>query len=311
MSARRPSPGRRPAQAPAARPGRGGHLPLIVLSALVGVVLAVASAGRNPWDALFLDPMINVLLLFNNVLFGHFGVAIIIFTLFMRVVTLPLTIRQYRSTKALSAIQPRLQEIQKKYKDPKRRQEETMKLYREAGVNPLGCLLPMLVQFPVWIALYRALIIMVGGTPEGMLSLSRRIYPWSYLYQAVPLEQEFLWLHLGRPDTTFILPILVGITTYIQQKVSTSPTAVSREQQQMNQTLNWMMPLMFVWITMAVPSGLGLYWVVSNIIGVFVSYFVYGARGLDWRRVLLPLPSPAAPAKSKNAKREGHDQGRR
>ncbi len=302
--------GRRPVQAMAARPG-GGRLPLLVLSIVAGILLAVATAGRNPWDALFVDPMINVLLLFNNVLVGQFGVAIILFTLFIRVVTLPLTIRQFQSTKALAAIQPRLQEIQKKYKDPRRRQEETLKLYREAGVNPLGCLWPMLVQLPVWIALYRALMIMVGGTPEGMMSLSHRIYPWSYLYQAVPLQQEFLWLHLGRPDTTLILPILVGITTYIQQRVSTAPTAASREQQQINQTLNWMMPLMFVWITLAVPSGLGLYWVVSNIASVFISYFIYGARGVDWRRVLLPLPSPAAPAKPKTTKGEGHDRRRR
>jgi YidC/Oxa1 family membrane protein insertase len=304
MSSRTPSP------QVMGHPGRRERMPLLVLSMLAAALVMVASTGRNPWDALFVDPMINVLLLFNNVLLGHFGAAIIVFTLFMRAVTLPLTIRQFQSTKALTAIQPRLQEIQKKYKDPRRRQEETLKLYRQAGVNPLGCLLPMLVQFPVWIALYRALIIMVGGTPDGMLSLAHRIYPWPYLYQAVPLQQEFLWLHLGRPDATFVLPILVGITTYIQQKVSTAPAA-TREQQQMNQTLNWMMPLMFVWITMAVPSGLGLYWVVSNVASVFIGYFVYGARGVDWRRVFLPLPQPAAPAKSKTSKREGHDKGRR
>ncbi len=271
--------------------------------------MLVASSGRNPWDVLFIDPMINILLLLNNVFLGYFGVAIIVFTVLMRVVTLPLTLRQYQSTRALSAIQPRLQEIQKKYKDPRRRQEETLKLYREAGVNPLGCLLPMLIQFPVWIALYRALVVMVGGTPEGMVSLAGRIYPWAYLYEAVPLRQRFLWLHLGRPDVTFILPILVGITTWIQQKVSTPSSAATREQQQMNQMLNWMMPLMFVWITLAVPSGLGLYWVVSNIIGVVTSYFVYGSRGLGWRQLLLPQPTARTVSQPKG-KREGHVKGR-
>lgn len=191
-----------------------------------------------------------------------------------------------------------------------------MKLYREAGVNPLGCLMPMLIQFPVWIALYRALIVLVGGVPEAVVDLSQHLYPWPYLYSAIPLEQHFLWLNLGRPDTTFVLPILVGVTTYLQQKVSTtSSVATSPEQQQMNQTLNLMMPLMFTWFTLAVPSGLGLYWLVSNIISVGISYFVYGRRGIDWRRVLLPFPEPATTArgagKPTSAKRGEHERRRR
>jgi YidC/Oxa1 family membrane protein insertase len=293
----------------------GRRLYFLLLAAVFVAVFATAQAGRDPWHALFVDPLINFLVLFNNVLFGQFGLAIIFFTLFMRLVTLPLTIRQFQSTKAMSAIQPRVQEIQKKYKDPKRRQEELMKLYREAGVNPLGCLMPMLIQFPVWIALYRALIVLVGGVPEAVVDLSQHLYPWSYLYSAIPLEQHFLWLNLGRPDATFVLPILVGVTTYFQQKVSTTGSvATTPEQQQMNQTLNLMMPLMFVWFTLAVPSGLGLYWLVSNVISVGISYFVYGRRGIDWRRVLLPLPEPVAGSRGGRAstgRRGDHERRRR
>jgi YidC/Oxa1 family membrane protein insertase len=294
----------------------GRRLPAILLGLIVVAIFATVQAGRDPWHTLFVDPLINFLVLFNNVLLGQFGLAIILFTVFMRLLTLPLTVRQFQSTKAMSAIQPKVQEIQKKYKDPKRRQEELMKLYREAGVNPLGCLMPMLIQFPVWIALYRALIVLVGGVPEAVVDLSQHLYPWPYLYSAIPLEQHFLWLNLGRPDTTFVLPILVGVTTYLQQKVSTtSSVATSPEQQQMNQTLNLMMPLMFTWFTLAVPSGLGLYWLVSNIISVGISYFVYGRRGIDWRRVLLPFPEPATTArgagKPTSAKRGEHERRRR
>lgn len=294
----------------------GRRLYLLLLALVFVAVFATAQVGRDPWHTLFVDPLINFLVLFNNVLLGQFGLAIIFFTLFMRLVTLPLTIRQFQSTKAMSAIQPRVQEIQKKYKDPKRRQEELMKLYQEAGVNPLGCLMPMLIQFPVWIALYRALIVLVGGVPEAVVDLSQHLYPWSYLYSAIPLEQHFLWLNLGRPDATFVLPILVGVTTYLQQKVSTAgSTATTPEQQQMNQTLNLMMPLMFVWFTLAVPSGLGLYWLISNVISVGISYFVYGKRGIDWRRVLLPFPEPAATARGAgrptSSRRGDHERRRR
>ena len=309
------------------RPTLGQRLPVILMALITGAIFIAGSLGYNPWDAFFVNPLINLLILFNNAFLGAFGVAIIVFTVFMRLVTLPLTIRQFQSTWAMTALQPRLQEIQRKYKDPKRRQEETLKLYREAGVNPLGCLLPMLVQFPVWIALYHALNLMVRDVPEAIVGLSQRLYPWRYLYDSLPLEQRFLWLHLGQPDATFILPILVGVTTYLQQRVSTAPTTVtSREQQQMNQMLTWMMPLMFVWFTLLVPSGLGLYWLVSNVISVFISYFVYGARGINWRQVLLPMPTPAAtppkPTSSREApqedvrtspprKRESHARRRR
>jgi len=286
-----------PATPGPATPARANNLPFLMIIGALGAAIFISSnLGYDPWNALFINPLINVLVLFNNVLFHNFGVAIIVFTIFMRFVTVPLTIRQVQSTRAMSALQPQIQEVQKKYKDPKRRQEETMKLYKEAGVNPLGCMVPMLIQFPIWIALYRGLIIMVGGTPESLISLSQRLYPWSYLNQSAPLEQHFLWLNLGAADSTFILPILVGASTYVQQKlVSTTPTTPQQQQQQ--QMMNLMMPLMFVWITLAVPSGLGLYWMVSNVTQIVISYWILGRRAITWRQLLSLNPAPApAPA---------------
>jgi YidC/Oxa1 family membrane protein insertase len=220
----------------------------------------------------------------------------------MRLLTMPLTARQIRSSRALSTLQPKIQELQKKYKDPKRRQEETMKLYREVGVNPLGCLLPMLVQFPIWIALYRALRITVGGTPESFLDLSQRLYPWGYIEQALPLKTTFLWMDLGQPDTSLILAFIVFASTYVQQRLAT-PLTTDPRTQSTNQMMLWMMPLMFAFFTLQVPSGLGVYWAVSNIVGVIMYYFIYGPEQVNWRTILMP-PS-AAPAGQQAGRRGG------
>src|SRR3972149_10731623 len=123
----------------------------------------------NVFDLVLIDPMTNVLVLLATVFAGSFGIAIIVFTFIIRGLTFPLTIRQIRASRAMSAIQPRMQEIQKKYKDPRRRSEETMKLYREAGVNPAGCLLPMLIQFPIWIALYPTIRVVLGSPPHSFI----------------------------------------------------------------------------------------------------------------------------------------------
>jgi YidC/Oxa1 family membrane protein insertase len=254
------------------------------------------------WDLIFVNPITNALIVLNNIVLGNFGVAIILFTLLMRLLTMPLTARQIRSSRALSTLQPKIQELQKKYKDPKRRQEETMKLYREVGVNPLGCLLPMLVQFPIWIALYRALRITVGGTPESFLDLSQRLYPWGYIEQALPLKTTFLWMDLGQPDTSLILAFIVFASTYVQQRLASPPTTDPRTQST-NQMMLWMMPLMFAFFTLQVPSGLGVYWAVSNIVGVIMYYFIYGPEQINWRTILMP-PS-AAPAGQQAGRRGG------
>jgi YidC/Oxa1 family membrane protein insertase len=249
------------------------------------------------WTHLLVIPMTNLLVLFTVFAFGNFGIAIILFTIFMRLLTWPVQLSQFKSMRAMQEVQPRIQELQKKYKDPQRRSEETMKLYREAGVNPLGCIWPMLIQFPIWIALYQAIRITLGSTPESLFTLtSERLYSFDILRNAVPLDPHFLWMNLGQPDTTFIMAILTGATTYVQQKMTTPQTAnVDPQQAQMNQTMTIMMPLVFAYMTLQFPSGLALYWVATNVIGIALQYFYMGRR-ISWRQ-LLPLPAPApAPA---------------
>lgn len=248
------------------------------------------------WNDLMINPMINGLIILSRLLFGNFGLAIIVFTIIVRVVTVPLTLRQLRAGRRMQALQPKLQEIQKKYTDPKRRSEETMKLYRQEGVNPVGCLGPMLIQMPILFALYAVLTRTVGGTPESLASLSQRLYSWSFIHEAVPLATQFLWLDLGRPDGTYLMVVLVFITTWLQTKLTIghnmSGTQMSAQMQQTNQMMLWMMPVITAWFSINFPSGLALYWTIGNIIGIVTNYFVYG-----WHEK--PLSAIFAPASPK------------
>lgn len=253
------------------------------------------------WNLLLIDPMTNVLVFVAQVFGGNFGMAIIIFTLVMRIITWPLTASQYKQSKRMQEMQPKLQELQKRYKgkDPKKLQQETMALYKEAGVNPFGCLIPMLVQFPIWIALYQVINRTLGETPESFVTLSQTLYPIAFLHNAVPLDNQFLIWNLGKPDPTFILPIMVALTMYVQQKLITpapNPNATPQQlqQQQTMQMMTWMMPLIFGWFSLSVPAGLALYWAVSNLSGVVFQYFYMGRR-VEWKQMLQFGP-PRAPA---------------
>jgi len=246
------------------------------------------------WNTLVLDPMLNSLIVLYSVLFSSFGLAIVALTIIVRLATYPLTLRQLRSTKALQTLQPKLQEIQKKYaKNKTRLQREMMELYKEAGVNPAGCLWPMLVQIPIWIALYQSIMRALAATPESLLSLSQHLYSWSIVNQVVPLKEKFLWLDLSKPDGTIILAVLVGVTMWVQQKMVTAPAADPR-QESMNRMMLLMMPFMFGLFALQFPSGLALFWLVSNIIGIVMQYFMGG-----WGYLFGPPAVKVAPKERK------------
>jgi YidC/Oxa1 family membrane protein insertase len=294
-------------QAPARK--RGNPLPtLIFLGIFLGFVTMLFS-GADPFTILLIDPLLNFLLILNLLMLGQFGLAIILFTVILRIATIPFTIRQLQSTKAMQAMQPLQAEIQKKYKDPKRRQEELMKLYKEQNINPLGCFVPLLIQFLVFGCLYRALVYTSGGSPESLVGLAQRVYPLGILQNQIPLNQHFLWMNLGHPDPTFLVPLIVGASTYVQQRLSITPNANAQQQQQ-QQMMTWMVPLMLMFITLNLPSGVGVYWVVSNVFSLFASYYVYGKKVLSWKQLLpVPLEAPAPAARPKKpATREGGAQ---
>jgi YidC/Oxa1 family membrane protein insertase len=254
----------------------------------------------NPWDIIIGNPVLNVLIALSHILDGSFGLAIIALTIIVRLVTWPLNKRQLNSTKALQEMQPKIQELQKKYgKNQQKLQQEMMKLYKEAGVNPLGCLWPMLVQFPIWIALYQAIMRALATTPENLLDLAQRLYSWGIVNQAIPLSSQFLGLDLGQTASAngglgLLLAIMVGGTMWIQQKMTQAP-AVDPRQESTSRMMTLMMPLMFGFLTFTFAAGLGLYWAVSNIIGIIAQYFVTGG----WGYLKFQSPFQRASAKGK------------
>ena len=220
-----------------------------------------------------LDPMINFLIILNNVLFDKYGLAIIAFTIVVRVITFPLTMRQLNQTRAMQTLQPQIQQLQKKFTAPKRRQQEIMKAYKEAGINPLGCLGPMVLQFPVLIALFYAIRQTLAVSPEALSNLYGHVYDWHFLEASVPLSTNFLGMNMA--ESSLIMVVLVGGTTWIQTR--TSQTVVTddraRAQQQMMQ---WLLPVMFMFFTFSFPSGVALYWVVTTIVSIAFNIITYG-----------------------------------
>jgi len=251
----------------------------------------------NTWDLIILNPMINVLIVLSSYLFNSFGLTIIVLTIITRAAMYPLTLKQLRASRKMQEIQAQVAEIRKKYaKDKQKAAQEQMRLFKESGVSPAGCVLPMLVQFPVWIALYQSIIRVLAMAPEDFLSLSRHLYSaWTSVFSQVPLESQFLWLDLALPDRWLLLPILVGGTMWLTQKMMISHTADPQQQAQ-SQMMLWMMPMMFAFLTLTFPSGLALYWVTSNIIQIVMQYFVTG-----WG----PLASSLAGRKSTGDKKIG------
>jgi hypothetical protein len=174
------------------------------------------------------------------------------------------------------------------------------KVYREFGINPR---LPGAYANPVrrLRGAVPGLAFTVGGNPESLVGLSQRLYHWSFLRDGLPLDQHFLWLNLGKPDGTYILPLLVFVTTYVQQKVSQTPNP-NPQQAQTQKMMTWMMPLVITSFMLSLASGVGVYWVISNLFSLFQSYYVYG-REFDWRKILPIALPPAEPGKGSAARR--------
>jgi YidC/Oxa1 family membrane protein insertase len=248
------------------------------------------------WNTIIFQPLLNLLLFLYALIGRNFGLAVILFTVLVRVATLPFTMQQMRSAKASQDMQPKLAELQQKYKNDKEKlAQEQMKLYKESGVNPLGCLVPTLIQLPIWFGLYQSITAALPQNPLQLLNLARHIYvrfPFlSNLLPAsmVPLNPKFLWLNLGRPDPYYIIPILTVASMWLQQKMMAAPNA-DPQQQAMSQSMELMMPLMFGWITLSMASGLGLYFVATNVVGVVQQYFTSG-----WGSLATLLKKPSKP----------------
>jgi YidC/Oxa1 family membrane protein insertase len=239
------------------------------------------------WNSFILDPMVNLLLWFYGLLGQNYLLAIIVFTALTRLITYPLTMQQQKSTTSMQEMQPQLNKLKEKYKsDQETLNRKTMELYQEAGINPLGGCLPMLVQFPILIGLYNAMRLSLAAAPMELITLSQHIYQpvpdWlRWLPDAasqIPLNSRFAWLNLASPDPLFILPVVVFVTTWLQNKLITPPSS-DPQQAAMAQSMQLTMPLMIGYFALNFPSGLAIYWVVGNII-TFVQYMMMGKASL-------------------------------
>lgn len=265
------------------------------------------------WDTLIINPMINTLLWIYGAV-GSFGIAIIVFTILVRLLTYPLTAQQMRSAQGMQELQKskKFQDLQKKYKDDKQKlQQEQLKLYQEMGINPLGSCLPTLIQFPIIIGLYQAVIRALAVTPVQLLDLSGHIYPFVDAANLIPLNNQFLWMDLSQPERLMIpglsfgipvLAIVVVATTFLQSKLMTPATGAGEQGAQMTQAMNLYMPILMGYLALTFASGLALYFVASNL----VSILQYGAMGRLNLDNLLPSRSKEAdPKDQKKAGSEG------
>jgi YidC/Oxa1 family membrane protein insertase len=244
------------------------------------------------WD-LFISIFVNVLIWIYDVVGNNFGLAIILFTILIRIVTWPLNAQQMKGAAAMQALQndKDWQAIQKKYaKDKEKLAQEQMRVYREKGINPFSSCLPTLIQFPIIIALYQSIIRALASTPLDLLKLSRSI-SLPNVSDLIPLNSKFLWMDLGRPESVLIfglaiptLALVVAITTYVQAKLTMPTSATPGDQSAaMSGMMSIYMPLLLGYFAITFASGLSVYFITSNVLGI-VQYAMQGKA--NWHNLI-------------------------
>ena len=223
---------------------------VLSLAAIGSLTLFLAACSNKPvtshstglWDHYIVYNFSRFIIWLSNNC-GGYGMGIIIFTIIIRVLLLPLMFYQTKSMLKTQELAPKLKAIQKKYSSRDREsmvkmQEETSKLYKEAGVNPWASMLPMIIQLPIMWALYQA----IWRTPELR-------------------HGTFLWLQLGHTDPYYILPILAALFTFLSSWLS---MASMPERNAITSAMTWFMPIMVFFMALGFSSAITLYWVVSN-----------------------------------------------
>ncbi|MDC3414912.1 YidC family membrane integrase SpoIIIJ [Aquibacillus sp. 3ASR75-11] len=235
---------------------------VLLFAALIGVIVLLSGCNQvnqpiTPestgfWNQYFVYPLSWLITYFAELFNGNYGLSIVIVTIVIRTVLLPLNIKQLKSSKAMQDIQPQLQELRQKYssKDSKTQQklqQETMSLFQKNGVNPLAGCFPILIQMPILIGFYQAIM-----RTEEIKSHS------------------FLWFQLGQPD--YILPIIAAVATFYQQKLMMAGSPANQNPQM--KMMLYLMPVMIGVFAFFFPSALALYWVVGNIFMVAQTIFI-------------------------------------
>jgi YidC/Oxa1 family membrane protein insertase len=230
---------------------------LAVISGCTQINEPITPESKGFWNEYIVYPLSWLIKYVANVLGGSFGLSIIIVTIFIRLLILPLMIQQTKNAKAMQALQPEIQKLREKYSSKdmqtqQKLQQEMMLLFQKHGVNPMAGCFPILIQMPILIGFYHAIM------------RTREI-----------AEHNFLWFDLGEKDPYYILPIVAGVTTFIQQKIMMAGTEQQNPQMAM---MLWMMPIMIVIFAINFPAALSLYWVVGNIFSIVQTYFIKGPK---------------------------------
>jgi YidC/Oxa1 family membrane protein insertase len=263
----------------------------------------------NIWS-LFVGFLENVLLTFFNWfeeigLPGSAGLAIILFTIVARLVILPLTLKSLQSTRKMQELQPQIKELQRKYgKDQQKLTEETMKLYRQYKVSPVGGCLPMLIQLPIFLGVYQAVLHLTQSSPAGYAAgtitrvLANNGVSVGGLNPAAIgqplLSGGFLWLQdLGKPDPYWVLGILSVVFQLIVQLMAT-PRIQDPQQKAMAQSM-LVLPLMFGYLGFTFPAGAVLYWVIGSILSMIQQYVISGWGSLSNYLKFLPTSGGLLP----------------
>lgn len=233
------------------------------------------------FDTLIINPFITFITFLYAALGNNIVLAIVVFTLAVRVITYPLTIQQQRSSKAMQKIQPQLKKLREKHKgDREKFGQAQMALYREHKINPLGGCLPLVIQMPILIGLYSSIMNVLASTPTQLIALNDRLL-MPNLGKLVPLEKVWLGMDLtlaptANPVYALALPVLVMGTTWLQSKLTmgNQPKPEKRDDGKpdqsaaMQQSMTTMMPLMFGFFSLSFSVGLSIYFIVSNVIGI-------------------------------------------
>ena len=228
---------------------------LALISGCTQINEPITPESKGFWNEYIVYPLSWLIKYVANALGGNFGLSIVIVTIFIRLLILPLMIQQTKNAKAMQALQPEIQKLREKYSSKdmqtqQKLQQEMMLLFQKHGVNPMAGCFPILIQMPILIGFYHAIM------------RTREI-----------AEHNFLWFDLGEKDPYFILPIVAGITTFIQQKIMMAGAGQQNPQMAM---MLWMMPVMIVIFAINFPAALSLYWVVGNIFSIVQTYFIKG-----------------------------------
>jgi YidC/Oxa1 family membrane protein insertase len=238
--------------------------------------------------------LINAMIFIYGLVGQNFGIALILFTILIRLITWPLNAQQMKGAAAMQELQndKDWQAIQKKYaKDKEKLAQEQMRVYREKGINPFGSCLPTLIQFPILFALIPSITFAIGSTPLSILKLSRSVYSFQDVAALVPLNSKFLWMDLGLPERTLlfglsipVLALIVALTTYVQTKLTMPPSTNPNDQAAATgKMMGIYMPIMLFFFSLNYASGLAVYFIISNILSIIQ----YALRGkVSWRNLL-------------------------